>query len=142
MLIVFPCLLLNHDQCIGAKYAVVVSCDFVLDLAPIVVRNLSDVVVAIHNLGNQLINFGNFTLQFKSLFVVRCIFIFFTFIVFFFFFSVFSFPMLKAMGLEVAVSSTLFAVTVKVFVFNGVRSKVGMVLLPFCCSGEFSLALV
>jgi hypothetical protein len=39
---------------------VVVSCDFVLNLAPIVVRNLSDVAVAIHDLGNQLINFGNF----------------------------------------------------------------------------------
>jgi hypothetical protein len=49
---------------------VMVSCDFVLDLAPIVVRNLFDVAVAIHNVGNQLINFGNFTLQFKSLLVV------------------------------------------------------------------------
>jgi hypothetical protein len=38
---------------------VVVSCDSILDLAPIVVRNLSvRVAVAIHNLGNQLINFG------------------------------------------------------------------------------------
>ncbi len=49
---------------------VVISCDSVLDLASVVVRNLSDVAVAIHDLGNQLINFGSFTLQFKSLLVV------------------------------------------------------------------------
>ncbi len=68
---------------------VVVSRDFVLDLAPIVVRNLSDVAVAMHNLGNQLINFGNFTLQFKSLLVVWCILSSFSFVVLFFFFSIF-----------------------------------------------------
>ncbi len=48
---------------------VVVSHDSVLDLAPINVRNLSD-GVAIHDLGNQLINFGIFIVQFKSLLVV------------------------------------------------------------------------
>ncbi len=48
----------------------------------------------------------------------------------------------KAMALEVDALSALFAVTVKVFVFNGVRSIVGMVSLPFCYSGVFSLALV
>ncbi len=65
---------------------VVVSCASVLDLAPIVIRNLSvGVVVAIHNFGNQLINFGNFALQFKPLVVVRWILIFFPFVVFFFF---------------------------------------------------------
>jgi hypothetical protein len=65
----------------SAQYMpVVVSCNSVLDLAPIVARNLSvGVAVAIHNLGNQLINFGNITLQFESLRVVRCIFIFFFF---------------------------------------------------------------
>jgi hypothetical protein len=36
----------------------------------------------------------------------------------------------------------LFAVTDRVFVFNGVHRTVGMVPLPFCCSGDFSLALV
>ncbi len=41
---------------------IVVSHDSVLDPAPIVVRNLSDVAVANHNMGNQLINFGNVTL--------------------------------------------------------------------------------
>ncbi len=71
---------------------VVVSYDSVLNLASIVVRNLSDVAVVIHNLGNQLINFGNFTLQFKSLLVVQCFFIFFffcrfIFLLFRFFFS-------------------------------------------------------
>ncbi len=49
---------------------VVVSHDSVLDLVSIFVRNLSDVAVAIHNLGNQLINFGYLTLQFKTLLVV------------------------------------------------------------------------
>ncbi len=121
---------------------IVVSRDFVLDLAPIVVRNLSGVAVAMHNLGNQLINFGNFTLQFKSLLVVRCILSSFSFVVLFFFCSKFSFLMLKVMALEVAASSTLFAVMVEVFVFNGVLLIVGMVSLPFCCSREFSLALV
>jgi hypothetical protein len=121
---------------------VVVSCDCVLNLTPIVVRNLSEVEVAIHDLGNQLINFGNYTSRFKSLLVVRCIFIFFFFGFIFFFFSDFSFPMFKAMALEAVVSSTLFAVTVEVFVFNGVHLLVGMVSLPFCCSGKFSLALV
>jgi hypothetical protein len=42
---------------------VVVSCDFVINLAPIAVKNPFDVAVAIHDLGNQLINFGNFTLK-------------------------------------------------------------------------------
>jgi hypothetical protein len=37
---------------------IVVSRDFVLNLAPIVLRNFSDVAVAIQDLGNQLINFG------------------------------------------------------------------------------------
>jgi hypothetical protein len=69
---------------------VVVSCDSVLDLAPIVVRNLSvGAAVALHNLRNQLINFGNFTLQFESLVVVLCIIIFFLFVVFLFFISFF-----------------------------------------------------
>jgi hypothetical protein len=62
--------------------------------------------------------------------------------VLFFFFSDFSFPMLKAMALEAAASSTLFAVMGKVFVFNGVCLIVGMVSLPFCCSGKFSSTLV
>ncbi len=65
---------------------IVVSRDSVLDLASIVVRNLSDVAVAIHDLGNQLINLGNFMLQVKSLLVVQCIFIFFFFCCFFIFF--------------------------------------------------------
>ncbi len=50
--------------------------------------------------------------------------------------------MLAAMALEAVMPSTLFAVTVKVFVFNGVHLIGGMVSLPFCCSGEFSSALV
>jgi hypothetical protein len=121
---------------------IVVSRDSVLDFAPIAVRNLSEVAVAIHNLRNQLINFGNFTSQFKSLLVVQCFFIFFSFFVLFFFFPDFSISMLNAMPLEAAALSNFFAVTVKVFVFNGVRSIVGMVSLPFCYSGVFSLALV
>jgi hypothetical protein len=47
-----------------------------------------------------------------------------------------------AMALPAVARSTLFAVMVGVFVFNGVYSIVGMVPLPFSCSGEFSLALV
>jgi hypothetical protein len=122
---------------------VVVSHDSVLDLVSIFVRNLSDVAVAIHNLGNQLINFGYLTLQFKTLLVVWCYFIFFLLLLFYFpSFSEISFLMPKAMALEVDALSALFAVTVKVFVFNGVRSIVGMVSLPFCYSGVFSLALV
>jgi hypothetical protein len=116
---------------------IVVSRDSVLDFAPIAVRNLSEVAVAIHNLRNQLINFGNFTLQFESLLVVHCIFIFFFFCCFLFLLFRF-FPVLTAMALEAAAPSTLFAVRVKIFVFNGVRSIVGMVPLPFCCSREFS----
>ncbi len=54
------------------------------------------------------------------------------FVALFLFFYDFSFPTLKAMALEAAASSTLFAVTVKVFVFNGVQSIVGMVSLSFC----------
>jgi hypothetical protein len=54
----------------------------------------------------------------------------------------FSFPMLKAIALEAAALLTLFAVTLNVFVFNGVCLIVGMVSLPFCCNGEFSLALM
>jgi hypothetical protein len=77
--------MLNHDQCICAKYAHCILHDSVLDFAPIDVRNFSEVAVAIHNLGNQLINFGNFMLQFKSLLVVCCI------LIFFFFFSGFFF---------------------------------------------------
>jgi hypothetical protein len=69
------------------KKPVVVSCDTVLNLAPIVVRTLSEVAVAIHDLGNQLINFGNFTSQFESLLVIRCIFIFFFFCCFIFLLS-------------------------------------------------------
>ncbi len=46
------------------------------------------------------------------------------------------------MALEVAALLTLFVLTVGVFVFNGVHLIVGMVPLPFCCSGEFSSALV
>jgi hypothetical protein len=49
----------------------------------------------------------------------------------FFLFSDFYFPTLKAMALEAAALLTLFAVTVKVFIFNGVNSIVGMVSLPF-----------
>jgi hypothetical protein len=77
-----------------------------------------------------------------SLLVVRCILIFFSFIVLFFFFSDFIFQMLTAMGLPVVAPSTLFALMVGVFVFNGVHLIVGMVPLPFCCIGELSLALV
>jgi hypothetical protein len=118
---------------------VVVSRDSVLNHAPIVIRNLSDVAVAINNLGNQWINFGNFTLQVESLLAVRCILIFFHC---FLFLLLIFFPTFTAMVLPVAALSTLFAVTVGVFVFNGVHLIVGMVPLPFCCSGEFSLALV
>jgi hypothetical protein len=46
------------------------------------------------------------------------------------------------MALAAVGPSTLFALKVRVFVFNGVHSIVGMVLLPFCCSGELGLALV
>ncbi len=63
---------------------VVVSHDFDVNLASIAVRKLSDVAVAINDLGNQLINFGYFMLQFKSLLVVQCIFIFFFFCCFIF----------------------------------------------------------
>jgi hypothetical protein len=93
---------------------IVVSCESVLDLAPIVIRNLSEVAVAIHNLGNQLINFGNFTLQFKSLLVICCILSCFSFIVFFFFFLDL-FPTLTAIALEAVAPSTLSVVMVKVF---------------------------
>jgi hypothetical protein len=48
----------------------------------------------------------------------------------------------SALMVLVEVSLILFAVTVKVFVFNGIHLIVGMVSLSFCCSGEFSLALV
>jgi hypothetical protein len=119
----------------------VVSCDSVLDLAPLVARNLSEVAVAILNLGNQLINLSNFTLQFESLLAVCCIFIFFFFSWFLFLLIIF-FLMLTAMVLEATAPLTLFAVTAGVFVSNGVHSIVGMVPLPFCCSGEFSLVLV
>jgi hypothetical protein len=118
----------------------VVFCDSVLNCAPIVVRNLSDVAVAIHDLGNQKIYVGNFTWQVKSRLVICCILIFLFFVVFFFFFSDY-FPTLMAMVSPVAAPPTLFAVTVRVFVFNGVHLIVGMVPLPFCCSREFSLAL-
>jgi hypothetical protein len=67
---------------------VVVSCDSVLDLAPIFIRNLSvGVAVAIHNLGNHSIYFGNFMSQFKSLLVVQCFVIFFFFCCFIFLLS-------------------------------------------------------
>jgi hypothetical protein len=96
---------------------VVVSRDSVLDLAPIVIRNLSvGVAVAIHCLGNQLINFGNFMLQFKAL--SNASLSSFSFVILYFFFPVLSFPMLKAMALEAAVAATLFAVTVEVYLFS------------------------
>jgi hypothetical protein len=44
--------------------------------------------------------------------------------------------MLKAMALEAGASSTLSTVTVKVFVFNGVRLIVGMVLCLFAAAGS------
>jgi hypothetical protein len=113
---------------------IVFSCDFVLDLAPIVVWNLSNIAVAIHNLGN--LAFQVFPCSLVHLYLL------FLLLFFFFFFSNFSFPMLKAMALEAAASLFLFADTAKVFVFNGVCLIVGMVSLPFCCSRELSLALV
>ncbi len=121
---------------------IVVSRDFVLNLTPIVVRNISDVAVAIHNLGNQLINVGNFTLQLKSLLVVRCFFVFFFFRCFIFLLFRFFFSDAQGNGVESSGVVDLFAITFKVFVFNGVHSIVGMVSLPFCCRREFSLALV
>jgi hypothetical protein len=77
----------------------VVSHDFVLDLVPIVVRNLSDVAVAIHDLGNQLTSFGNFALQFKSLLVCQCIFIFLFFCCFIFIFFIFFFSNAQGNGI-------------------------------------------
>ncbi len=50
--------------------------------------------------------------------------------------------MLAAMALPAVALLTLFAVMVGVFVFNGVHSILGKFPLPFCCSGEFRLALV
>ncbi len=125
--IVFPRLVLNHDQCICAKYA---RCSF-LWLCPWPCSyscQESFWSCSSHpQLGESVINFDNFTLQFKSLLVVQCIFIFLFFCCFIFLFSNFSFPKLKAMALEAATSWTLFAVTVKVFVFNGLRQWHGFI---------------
>jgi hypothetical protein len=115
---------------------VVISRDSVLNFAHIVVRNLSvEVAVAIHNFGNQLIIFGNFLLQFESLVVVRCILIFFLSLFSFSSFQIF-FPMLVAMALKAMAPSTLFSLTVRVFVFNGVHLIVSMVHCLFAAAGS------
>jgi hypothetical protein len=79
---------------------IVVSCDSDLNLAPIVVMNLSvGVAVAIHDLGNQLIIFGYFMLQFESLLVVQCIFILIFFHCSIFLFSIFFFSDTQGNGI-------------------------------------------
>ncbi len=82
----------------GVFLHIVVVHDFDLDLAPIFFRNLSDVAVAIHNLGNQLIYFGDFMPQFKSLLVVQCIFIYFYFCCFIFLRFIFFFSNAQGNG--------------------------------------------
>ncbi len=91
--IVFPRLVLNYDQCICAKYA---CCSFLWLCPQPCSYSRQEFFWSCSShppFGNQLINFGNFTLQFKSILVVCCIFIFlfffccFLFLLFGFFFQ-------------------------------------------------------